>query len=172
VRNYAAASQRFWLGFLLLTTIVLQLLQRERLFGGLLLLTVFGFTLTMGAVNVDGLIVEQNAVIARSGKELDSAYLLSLSDDALPALMREFSRPEQPEVVREPLGVVLSCWRYNAAQQLPRPWQSFHPGSALAMQALQSVELRNFAVHAEQKRNPYINFSGGKFRCRSYSIAD
>jgi hypothetical protein len=147
-------------------------MRRERLFGGLLLLTVFGFTLTMGAVNVDGLIVEQNAASARSGKALDSAYLLSLSDDALPALMREFAHPDQPEAVRESLGVVLSCWRYHAAQQPPQPWQSFHPGSALALQSLRSVDLSGFAVRVEKKDNPYVSLGNTQFSCNNHLIED
>ena len=56
-----------WLGFLLLATIVLQILRREQYFGALLLLTTFGFALTFGIMNIDGLIVRQNVARARSG---------------------------------------------------------------------------------------------------------
>ncbi len=76
-----------WLGLLLLATIVLQIVRREQYFGALLLLTAFGFVLTFGIINIDGLIVRQNVARARAGADLDGQYLIGLSDDALPALV-------------------------------------------------------------------------------------
>jgi len=137
-----------WLRFRMLDYIVLQLIRREQYFGGLLLLTTFGFALTFGVLNADGLIVRQNVARARAGVELDSRYLIGLSDDALPVLVAEYQLPGQPESIRKQLGAVLSCRLYaiaKADQQQPA-WQSYHLGEAAARQAVQGLDLSSFAV--------------------------
>lgn len=135
-----------WLGLLLLATILLEILHRERHFGALLLLTSFGFALTLGLFNIEQFIVRQNVARARTGLELDGAYLLTLSDDALPALAGEFQRPEQPKEVRDVLGAVLSCRLYKLADEAPQPWQSYHPGSAAARQVYTNLDLSAYPI--------------------------
>ena len=135
-----------WLGFLLLATIVLEILRRERYFGALLLLTSFGFAMTLGFFNIEQFIVQQNVARARAGMELDGAYLLTLTDDSLPALAAEFQRPEQPQEVRDVLGAVLSCRLYKLADETPQPWQSYHPGSAAARQVYNNLDLTAYPI--------------------------
>lgn len=137
-----------WLGFLLLAVIVLQIARREQYFGGLLLLTAFGFALTFGVINIDGLIVRQNVARARAGAELDGQYLVGLSDDALPALVSEFNAPGQPAPVRETLGAVLACRVHQMSTDDAQrgSWQSYHPGRAASRQALAGVDLSAYAT--------------------------
>jgi len=136
-----------WLGFLLLATIVLEIIHRERHFGALLLLASFGFALTFGFFNIDQFIVRQNVARARAGMELDGQYLLTLSDDALPALAEEFQRTEQPAEVRDELGAVLSCRMYRLAGETePQPWPSYHPGSASARQVYNTLDLSAYPI--------------------------
>jgi hypothetical protein len=160
-----------WLGLLLAATIVLQLLRREQFFGALLLLTTFGFTATFGVLNIDGLIVEQNVARARAGAELDGPYLVGLSEDALPALVREFNRPGQPQPVRDTLGAVLSCRVDQIAKEPPRAWQSFHFGQAAARQALAGVDVSAYPVLSTGE-GPQINVKNLHFRCAPNPGAD
>lgn len=141
-----------WLGFLLLAVIVLQIVRREQYFGGLLLLTAFGFALTFGVINIDGLIVRQNVARARAGAELDGQYLVGLSDDALPALVREFNAPDQPAPVRDTLGAVLACRVHQISIDDAQSgyWQSYHPGRAAARQALVGVDLSAYETQVSE----------------------
>ena len=92
LRTYTHAFM-VWVGILLLATVVLDLLGRLRGFALALVVVVVGFGLTISLINVDGLIVRQNVARAVAGWELDSGYLVGLSDDAVPALVDEFNTP-------------------------------------------------------------------------------
>ena len=125
-----------WLGFLLVAVILLQIFHRDQFFGAALLAVVFGFSMCFAVLNVDGMIVRQNVARARAGMSLDGAYLVNLSDDALPDLVRSFREEGQPPAVREVLGGVLACRVYRQSNEQPQPWQSYHPGSSAARRIL------------------------------------
>jgi hypothetical protein len=118
-----------WLGLLLVATIVLEVLRRGRAFALALAITALGFGLTANLLNIDAFIVQQNVTRAVRGSELDSAYLASLSDDAVPAMVASFSQPGLPASVKDALGVSLAC---HVAIQASDPaskqasWQSTH----------------------------------------------
>jgi hypothetical protein len=155
-----------WLGFLLAATIVLQILRREQFFGALLLAVVVGFSLSFGALNIDGLIARQNVALARGGMSLDGAYLVNLSDDALPELVRSFEQSGQPGVVRDMLGGVLACRVYRTSLEPRQSWQSYHPGIAAARQSLVGVDLSGFQVHSGgDYRGMQVELDGGPFDC-------
>jgi hypothetical protein len=159
-----------WLGFLLLATIVLQIIRREQFFGGLLLLTAFGFVLTFGVINIDGLIVRQNVARAQAGAELDGQYLNGLSDDAIPALVAAYQATGQAADIRDQLGAVLSCRAYNLEYTGPNPapqqkhWQSFHFGREVGRRALDSLDLSTYPIH-EGSYGPQVLFGGGEINC-------
>ncbi len=90
-----------WLGGLLAVTIGLELIRRRDRFALAALLAVFGFGLTFGLLNVDGFIARQNIQRAWVDGKLDEQYLTTLSDDAVPVLVEEFQRANQPPAVRE-----------------------------------------------------------------------
>ncbi len=98
-----------WLGALLVMTVALELLRKPRLFGLAALFTVVGFGATLNLMNVDDFIVRQNVQRARGGFELDAPYLVSLSDDSIPALAAAFNNPALPQTLRDDLGGTLAC---------------------------------------------------------------
>lgn len=159
-----------WLGLLLLGTITLQVLRREHYFGSLLLLTMFGFSLTFGVLNVDGMIARLNIERARTG-ELDGAYLLSLSDDVLPELVRAYNQPGLHVGAHDTLGAVLSCRMFWISQEEAQSWQSYHPGTAAARQALLAVDLTDYAIH-QGDRDVYVELNPGPFSCYQASFID
>jgi hypothetical protein len=153
-----------WLGLLLLATIVLQIVRREQYFGALLLLSAFGFALTFGAINIDGLIVRQNVARALVGADLDGQYLVGLSDDALPALVRAFNAPGQLAPVRDKLGAVLACRTQRMSKEETQPWQSYHLGQAVARQSLVGLDLSAYTIRivAEETK---VNYKNQTFDC-------
>lgn len=156
-----------WLSFLLVATMALQLLRRERLFGSLLLVTAIGFALTFGVLNLDGFIAHQNVTRAQAGSSLDGAYLLGLSDDALPDIIRGFEQPGQPSGVRDTLGAVLACRVFRLSQEEIQPWQSYHPGQAAARYALAQVDLTGYPVRVAGSSIAYVDLGNRQFNCYS-----
>ncbi|MBE0698811.1 MAG: DUF4173 domain-containing protein, partial [Anaerolineaceae bacterium] len=154
-----------WLGLLLAVTILLQVLRRDQYFGAVLLAVVIGFSLSFAVLNVDGLIARQNVTRAQSGTSLDGAYLVNLSDDALPSLVGAFKQRDRLDApVYEVLGGVLACRVYRDSLERPQPWQSYHPGSAAARQLLATVDLSSFIVKT-RSGTVYVDLNDGPFQC-------
>ena len=110
-----------------LLTVLLELSGKLRFFPLAGLVFVLGFTMSLGTLNVDGLIVRQNAAHAARGGELDTATLSRLSTDAVPALFIAYGDPELPQPARHALGGVLACQAELADLPEPgSPWQGFH----------------------------------------------
>ncbi|HXF85572.1 MAG TPA: DUF4153 domain-containing protein [Anaerolineales bacterium] len=164
-----------WLGLLLIAVAVLEMLRRERAIALAMVLASLGFVISLGVLNVDAFIVRQNIqrevrglAEAEAGARvsLDAQYLLSLSDDALPELVRAFSDESLPEDVRLQVGAVLACIRYErnpSAHTLP--WQSFHLSHFNAARALQSVdkELDSYDIlFFEQERLAKVEMPNGE----------
>jgi hypothetical protein len=132
-----------WLGVLLLVTAALEASGRLRYFPLALVMTVIAFGASLALLNVDGFIVRQNVARAVRGEALDGAYLVSLSNDAVPALIESFEQERQPGTLRHQLGGVLSCraaLAEPAAQ--PEPWPSYHWSRARAARLMGEVEAR------------------------------
>jgi hypothetical protein len=107
-----------WIGLLLIATIVLEILRKERMFAFAMLIASFGFAISLPILNVDVFIVNQN--IQRELKswtkdvvDLDAQYFIDLSDDAVPTLVNTFQTPSTPDSVREKVGAALACIRYE-----------------------------------------------------------
>ncbi len=115
-----------WLGILLAGVAVLDLASNLRRFALTALVVCLGFGVTLSLLNVDDFIVRQNINRAQSGSELDSGYLVSLSDDAVPALVASFDNQSLPAALHDQVGAILSC-RAAAINQRPEAsaWQSF-----------------------------------------------
>jgi len=176
-----------WLGVLLLATMLLELFSRPRAFGLTALAVAAGFVLTLAVMNVDGFIVNQNVtrsednfVISTSGeqlsnsKQLDMAYLDSLSDDAVPALLKQF-RAAPAGAKRDALGSSLAC---HAAQ-----WQQDHrdgrwtaynvsTASAARLLVLAVPELRDYAVHQDAAGGLLVQAGSGERVCGHYVGVD
>ena len=128
-----------WLGGLLALTIGLELIRRRDRFALAALLVCFGFGLTFGLLNVDGFIASQNIQRAWTGGKLDGQYLTMLSDDAVPVLVEEVRRANQPAAVREIIGAELAC-RDAAFQEngVSDSWLSYNLSQANAAELLRS----------------------------------
>jgi hypothetical protein len=114
-----------WLALLLLVLAVLELVRRPRAFALASLLAVFGFGATLTLINVDALIVRQNVQRIAFGSALDTAYLASLSPDALPILVELHGSGALPAPAEVEVGGFLACQlAFLDSQELP--WQSFH----------------------------------------------
>jgi hypothetical protein len=130
-----------WLGILLLATVILEIAGRLRRFALAGVLASLGFGVTLVVLNVDAFIIRQNIDRAISGQALDSAYLVSLSEDAAPALFDLYlSGPISPDL-RNEVGAVLAC-RSALAQDgaLPLPWPSYSWPRARALKLYQAYQ--------------------------------
>lgn len=97
----------FWLGVLLITLLVTILRHTPNWFGMGVLLTAAGFVLTLNVINMDGFIARQNITRFDDSGKLDVAYLLTLSDDAIPVVANLLDRRDLPDDMRETLLVGL-----------------------------------------------------------------
>ena len=127
----------YWLAALLLVTIVLELLHKRGHFGLALLIVVVGFGASVAILNVDGFIVNQNVKQAGSGEGLDVNYLNSLSTDAVPAMIQQYSNPTLPSATREKLGASLACRQKVTNNPADLLWQEFNLSESNAYHLLQ-----------------------------------
>jgi hypothetical protein len=119
-----------WLGLLLVTVVVLEMLRRERAIGLGMILAFLGFAASLGLLNVDAFIVDRNVqreLDKQDGAELDVEYFLQLSDDAVPEMVDAFTDDSLPVSVRDGVGAALACKQYERDQNTQEiPWQAFH----------------------------------------------
>jgi hypothetical protein len=130
-----------WLGILLIAALVLELINKPRVFGLAALLVAFGFGLTLNVINPDATIVRLNLKSEYTTQELDAQYMVTLSSDAIPSLVKAFQDSTLPGKTHDQLGAVLSCVRYRLNQdRQDDSWQSFHFSRIIAEQYLGSVD--------------------------------
>jgi hypothetical protein len=172
-----------WLGLLMAAAVVFELLSRRQHFGLALLLTVVGFGLTFGFYNIENAIVHQNVARARtaqviptlSGSQstaLDTAYLASLSSDAVPALVDEFRRPDQPAPIHDALGANLACRAFVLQQnQSPTAWPSFNLADWRANDLLRQAQ-GEWSVYpvVMTDQGPVVRLAGGDHACFANSL--
>jgi hypothetical protein len=127
-----------WMGILLVSTVYLEIADRLRAFALTCLLAAMGFGMTLSILNVDGFIVRQNLARQALGYPLDTAYLVSLSDDALPDLARGYSGALPGAPAHNEITGILHC-RLKEMESLPfsPDWQSFHWSHHNARQILE-----------------------------------
>jgi hypothetical protein len=160
-----------WIGLLLVATIVLEILRKERAFAFAMLIAAFGFAVTLPLLNVDAFIVKQNIqreIQGQASEDLDSRYFLNLSDDAIPPLVDALRSPTLPDSVHEKVGAALACIRHQRGlNQGERTWQSFHFARLNADNALASVkdELDEYEIVERDWTAKAISPSGAEFSC-------
>ena len=108
-----------WIGLLLGAVVILEIFRYERAFASAALIT------SLSILNVDGFIVRQNVNRAIQGQGLDVPYLVSLSDDSVPELVREFRSTELPGLTRDGVGAVLFCHLHSDSTRSNKDWRSF-----------------------------------------------
>ncbi|HEY9075441.1 MAG TPA: DUF4173 domain-containing protein [Anaerolineaceae bacterium] len=127
-----------WLGALLISVIILEIVRRPGRLALALLSMAAGFVLTLGLVNVDGFIVHQNLARARLGFALDGEYLVTLSSDAVQSMVAGWQNADLPDKAREELSAALACRvAIESAKPIPA-WQSYHLSQSQALAALKA----------------------------------
>ncbi|MBN2047942.1 MAG: DUF4173 domain-containing protein [Anaerolineaceae bacterium] len=112
----------FWLAGLLIASVVLEWLRKSDRFFVVLLAASVGFVLSLGVVNVDGLIVRQNLARAVAGGEFDHNYLPALSADAIPMIAAAAQDSNLPDHLRGMMLAELRCRAEGADAQAELPW--------------------------------------------------
>lgn len=138
-----------WLGILLAALVVLEWLGHTRAFGITLLACSLGFGLTLNLINVDRWIARQNILLAQRGSPLDVDYLLTLSADSTPEILRGFEDSTLPADLRGQLGATLACQRARFTEMAQaQPWQSYNFSLAHAVRLLnqQVSSLHNYTI--------------------------
>jgi hypothetical protein len=164
-----------WIGLLLVATIALEILRKERMFTFAMLVASFGFAASLPVLNVDAFIVRQNVQreIHATGDavDLDAQYFLDLSDDAVPELVAAYQNPSLPDSVHEKIGASLACIRHERGLDERKPsWQSFRFATFNADRALALVKdgLKDFEVYDDDYPVEVTTPSGEEFNCSPY----
>ena len=100
-----------WLGILLVSLVIMEIIHRQRAFANIVLLFIIGFAVSLNLLNVDKFIASNNINRAVQGEQLDTSYLSTLSSDAIPALVNSFSSDRLSPEIHEGIGASLACYR-------------------------------------------------------------
>ncbi len=162
-----------WIGLLLIATIVLEILRKERMFAFAALIAALGFSATLPLLNVDAFIIRQNiqrAIAASSADDLDSSYFYELSADAVPSLVAALQDSSTPNPVRQRIAAALACIRFREERGEESAWQAFHLSRYRATLALQSVADQLDAFTIDEDVYPPQAFApdGSVFYCYPY----
>ena len=156
-----------WIGILFLAILVLEVLQHYRTFTLATVAAIAGFVLTMNAVNVDGFITTRN--IQRLSVEdaaLDTHYLKTLSNDAIPTLIGLADNEGFSEIEKEDLLAILAC-RADEIENSDKKWPSFLLPALRAEKALQenAALWKDVQLAGEEWEGKYVEQQDGKFYC-------
>ena len=168
-----------WIGLLLVATIVLEILRKERMFAFAALIASFGFAASLPILNVDAFIVQQNikrevegiALKDKDRVDLDAGYFVQLSDDVIPGLISSYQDESLSEDVHEKIGAALACIRHDRGlDQRESTWQSFHLARFNADKALAGVnkDLDQFKIIDRDWPPKVTTPSGEEFQCWAY----
>ncbi|MDP1779559.1 MAG: DUF4173 domain-containing protein, partial [Anaerolineales bacterium] len=165
-----------WIGLLLVVTIALEILRKERMFMFAALVASLGFAISLPILNVDAFIVNQNIqreinAQTQDRVDLDAQYFLDLSDDAVPTLVKAYQTPTLPAPVREKIGASLACINYERGKDHRKlTWQSFHFARANADKALASIlkDIKGYKITDTDYPVLVTTPSGDEFSCSSY----
>jgi hypothetical protein len=156
-----------WLALLLLAVVVLDLLQRQRTFAFAAMLALIGFSVSLLLLDVDAFIANHNVQRAVDGKDLDVAYLASLSPDAVPALVDWYTNPALDHEIQDEVGASLACIN---ADPTPRDtnWRSFNLSVWQADNALATIDLSGYEIDNEEWPTKVITPMEQEFDCYTY----
>jgi hypothetical protein len=128
-----------------------------------------GFVLTMNAINIDGFITQRNIQrLENSRVNLDTYYLKTLSDDAIPDLVHLAEDPNLSVEDEAEIKAILAC-RAKEFEETERKWQSFMLPAALAETALSLNRDLWEQVKLEEDYNTwYVDMGENRFYCRYF----
>ena len=159
-----------WIGVLFLAILILEIFQGWRYFTLASLAAVAGFVLTMSVINVDGLITRQN--IQRLKTEdayLDTHYLKTLSNDAIPDLIQLAESPAFTEQESQEIAAILACRAFEL-EDTPQKWQGFLIPSYRAEKALleNSHLWEDVQLKEDEWGSWYVKIGKENFYCGYY----
>ena len=170
-----------WVGILLLATVLVELFGRLRAFALALVLVLVGFAASIALLNVDGFIVRENVARAAaaptgtSAAQLDTSYLVGLSDDAVPALVEQFQSKSLSPTLHDDIGSVLAC-RASIAGMDHRsmPWPAYHwaRSRAITLYAQYTTLLAAYPVVWGENAGPDVTVHGSPRPCQGGQIID
>jgi hypothetical protein len=144
----------WWLGAALIIFLVLLFLGKLRRLAPAALAVAAGFTLSLVLVDVDHFIADRNAGRYAASGDLDVAYLVSLSDDAIPRLVALV--PQVTDESKQDLLAGLACRRQTIeAAERRLEWPSEHASRSRALASLTMIdaELDVFPVYLDYHGN-------------------
>lgn len=164
-----------WVGISLVTTLLLILFQHQQNIALWLVITVFGFVISLNGLNVDAFIVRQNLAREQARQELqdthpvalDESYFLQLSADAIPLLTQSLENKNLDDGVIQKIAAVVVCFGNRKLIQQPLTWQAFNWGLYRAQQAIHSVKpmLDKYQIQEEEGGVWIILPNGNKYSC-------
>lgn len=161
-----------WLGLLLLTVVGLEVFNRQRRLAAAAVIILTGFAISLNILNVDAFIARQNIRIAGQGKELDASYLASLSNDAVPVLVKNFSAAGLDPDTRSRIEASLVCLdlKQKARSAELQRWQSFHFSNWNASRQLEIIRQQANIYKVQDDTFPVTitSPSGAEFTCPGY----
>jgi hypothetical protein len=137
----------YWMGFLFVVFLVLLITGHLRRFALAAALCAVGFAATMNLLNVDAFITTRNTTRLAETGEIDVDYISSLSNDAMPGLIR--LAQGSPSWVRSELLPYLACHQALLSDREGRAsWQSYHLSHVRAQKLLSTIDddLRDYQV--------------------------
>lgn len=156
-----------WIGVLFLAILILEIFQGWRYFTLASLAAVAGFVLTMSALNVDGLITRQNIQRLKTEEaSLDTHYLKTLSNDAIPDLIQLAEHPALTERESQEIAAILACRAFEL-DDTPRKWQSFLVPTFRAEKALRENAhiWENVQLKENEWGSRYVKIGNEDFYC-------
>jgi hypothetical protein len=156
--------------------VVLEAFQYERYFAFAAVLASLGFAISLSLFNVDASIVQHNVLRAAQGKHFNPSYLATLSTDAVPALVDEFSDLSLSTVVHEGIGAALICQRYSDAVTgaSSNDWRTFNLSLWRAKKALGQVQDQLEGYRVKKNRIPVRVQTPGNvlYQCKDQEQSD
>ena len=156
-----------WIGVLFLAILVLEIFQKWRFFTLAITAAIAGFVLTMNFVNVDGLITRQNIQRLKANEDsLDTHYIKTLSNDAIPDLIKLADDPTLSEREEEEIAAILACRAYELNEKEVK-WQSFLVPSFRAKKILNenSRLWEDIQLKGKDSGVMYVKTENGNFSC-------
>jgi hypothetical protein len=165
-----------WLGVLLLAIMILEIIRRQQAFANIALAIVFGFSVTLNLLSVDRFIAQKNINRSVQGEVLDTSYLSTLSSDAIPALVSNFSSDKLPPEIHEGIGAAQVCYQQSIKKisESEKYWQSFHLSDWIAERDLSKVNqyLKGYRVIDNDWPIIVISPDGSEYPCQSNKFFD
>jgi hypothetical protein len=159
-----------WIGVLFLGILLLEIFQKYRFFTLATVGAIAGFVLTMNIINVDSFITRRNFQrLEVEDAYLDTYYLKTLSNDAIPTLIELADDPNIADNEMEDIASILAC-RAKRFEESERKWPSFTFPYYRAKRIIQdNPELwESVELIEEEWGGYYIEQDDGNFYCSSY----